>query len=94
MDELIDGEPEHVAINDGHPRDAPVFGARLNPLVQLWDAGESAKGEPRRELARGVIQFRLAQFGPISAHQLVGASRSVNIRGKEHLQSAFARLTS
>ena len=94
MQELVDGHAQDVSVNDGHARDAPVLGARAYALVNLREVRERARDEARRELARALVHLRLAQLLPVGAHKLVGSPRTSDVSRKEHLQGAFARLTS
>ena len=92
------GEPE---LDEG----AREFASRLavGTLAHQAEIDERirsrAERESRGEVARGVVQFRLAELRPVITHELVGAHfvlprRTHDISRKEHLQGTLARLTS
>ena len=66
--------------------------ARANPLVDFRQMREGANGELGGKLSRLRIQVAVSQLRPEGAREFIPA-RSGNISRKEHLQGAFARLT-
>src|SRR5437660_10790925 len=92
VQELVNSETQDVAIHQRHARDAPVFGARANSFVDLWQIFQRAQRQSGRELVRARFQFAISQFRPEGAREIVSA-RSRNVSRKEHLQGALARLT-
>jgi hypothetical protein len=93
VQELVDGQPQDIAIDDGHTRDAPVLCARAYALVQLRKVRERSRSQPRRKLARRRLRILVTQLRPVRAHKLVRTGFG-NISRKEHLQGALTRLTS
>jgi hypothetical protein len=93
VQEFVNRESEHIAINEGHAIDAPVLGTGTNAFVDFFKVRKSADGEPRGKLACLRFELTIRQLRPEGARQFFSA-RSRYVSRKEHLQGAFARLTS
>src|SRR2546425_1117760 len=92
MKELVNRESQDVAIDQSHSRDTPVFGARTNPFVDFREIRQRANCQTRGKFTRAWFQPAVGQLRPEGAREFIPA-RSGNISRKEHLQGAFARLT-
>src|ERR1041385_739378 len=90
---FVDGEAQDIAIDDGHTRDTPVFGARTDAFVEQFEVGKRSRGEPGSELPGCCVEIGLSQLSPVTSDHFVRRHFG-NVSRKEHLQGAFTRLTS
>src|SRR6185312_2555471 len=68
---FVDCETKDVAIDDCHSRNAPVFSAQPNALVQLAGIRERARCQSRRKFTSRLFNFGVTQLSPVRLYQIV-----------------------
>lgn len=87
IEELTDGDPQDVAVDDRHPRQAPVFRSRLDGPVDLLAPFLDPVDQPASVLPD--IGRRLLVF-PVLPDERPRIAR-VELHHEEHLEGALPR---